>query len=592
MASGDLSTFFVCSLLLLLCIVQASGAGLVLPICHESMIKGEFYIPKTLQCVRHNTTSIINCSADVYYPSDNFIKILITTCELYKTTSETTTYFFGAKTNDNHTYHLPPPSVAVCSEWARTLKSNCCGRLAQISDISWATSNAPAMVYVWPTTHRETVKNAVVSRITGIYVHLRKQLTSPLNSLSHCAIKKGSCITGNRVHIWEVPRMLDCPRVTKIKKIHNVKLHLNSLKQVYRAEIKQLGISLHSQTTCPPSVFTCFPKSSVCDPSGIILVPHHCFSLKSLQVTKRPVSKPPTLPFVRFLQEMTDTMQETINKLNSDLNFQECQLQSLFTTLYSLVGRQYPGQVLTSLLRKPTAGITVGDVLTEITCINSNVTLLPSMRHGNVFSSRPLVRILGPNSTSQIGQVYRDGNVYVGVRLIENFVPSRIFTFLIHDKFYTFSNYTLIHSDANVYPLSPNLAPINAHYDTIDFQSFTHLFPSSTLGFEDVNSLLQTISETNMMRDQLSSLFQHTDTSTNTYKPSYTLDATTSSIQNVFMQLISSISNPFINFLVTTAFVLSLIWSIILTTWTLRMCVSLLINKVKNRTHPLNGARC
>ena len=87
----------------------------------------------------------------------------------------------------------------------------------------------------------------------------------------------------------------------------------------------------------------------------------------------------------------------------------------------------------------------------------------------------------------------------------------------------------------------------------------------------------------------ISSLFQHTDTSTNTYKPSYILDATTSSIQNVFMQLISSISNPFINFLVTTAFVLSLICSIILTTWTLQMCVSLLINKVKNRTHPPNN---
>ena len=192
---------------------------------------------------------------------------------------------------------------------------------------------------------------------------------------------------------------------------------------------------------------------------------------------------------------MTDTMQETINKLNYDLNFQECQLQSLFSTLYSLVGRQYPGQVLTSLLHKPTAGITVGDVLTEATCIKSNVTLLPSVRHGNAFSSRPLVRISGPNSASQIEQVYRDGNVYVGMRLLENFVPGRLFTFQIHDKFYTFSNHTLIHSDANVYPLSPNLAPINAHYDTINFQTFTHLFPSSTLGFGDVNSLLQTISE-------------------------------------------------------------------------------------------------
>ena len=73
------------------------------------------------------------------------------------------------------------------------------------------------------------------------------------------------------------------------------------------------------------------------------------------------------------------------------------------------------------------------------------------------------------------------------------------------------------------------------------------------------------------MRDQLSSLFQHANTSSNTYQPSYILDATTSSIQNVFMQLISSISNPFINFLVAATVVLSLICSIILTTWTLRM---------------------
>ena len=213
-------------------------------------------------------------------PSDNFIKIPITTCELYKTTSETTTYFFGAKTNGNHTYHLPPSSVAVCSEWARTLKSNCCGRLAQISDISWATSNAPAMVYVWPTTHRETVRNAVVSRITGIYDHLRKQLTSPLNSLSHCAIKKGSCITGNRIHIWEVPRKLDCPRVTKIKKIHNVKLHLNSLKQFICSIMKFLKMFFSHVVHCwcsaplffsPTDVYAGQPREALSSIMPIIL---------------------------------------------------------------------------------------------------------------------------------------------------------------------------------------------------------------------------------------------------------------------------------------------------------------------------------
>ena len=166
MPSRNRSTHFIRLLLSFFYIIQVNNASLVLPACHENMIKGEFYIPKPLQFVRHNTASLMNCSADVYYPSDNFIKIPITTCELYETTSETTTYFFGAKTNNNHTHHLPPPSVAVCTEWARTLKSNCCGRLTQIFDISWATSNSPAIVYVWPTIHRETLRNAVVSRIT------------------------------------------------------------------------------------------------------------------------------------------------------------------------------------------------------------------------------------------------------------------------------------------------------------------------------------------------------------------------------------------------------------------------------------------
>ena len=182
-----------------------------------------------------------------------------------------------------------------------------------------------------------------------------------------------------------------------------------------------------------------------------------------------------------------------------------------------------------------------------------------------------------PKINFKTGQVFRDGSAYVGVHLIENCVPGRQFTFPIHNKFYTLSNYTLIHSEANVYPLSPKLSPISGHYATIGFQTSTHLFPSSILGFVNVNSLFQTINKTNIMRNQLSSLFQHTDTSTNTYQPSYVLDATTSSIQNVFMQLILSISNPFISFLVTTAFALSLIWSIILTTWALRMCASFLI---------------
>jgi len=100
-----------------------------------------------------------------------------------------------------------------------------------------------------------------------------------------------------------------------------------------------------------------------------------------------------------------------------------------------------------------------------------------------------------PNSTSRISQIYRDGNVYFDVRLIEKFIPGRTSNFMIQKKFYTYQNYTLVHTDTSVYPLSPTLAPVNAHYNVIDFQSLTHLYPSTNLGFEDINSLLLTIAK-------------------------------------------------------------------------------------------------
>jgi len=93
-----------------------------------------------------------------------------------------------------------------------------------------------------------------------------------------------------------------------MNKVHSVQLHLNSLKMVYRAKIKQLGISLHCQTKCPTSVFTSFPKNSICDPSGIILIPHHCSEIKHLLETKTSNSKTSELPYVCFLREMSNTL--------------------------------------------------------------------------------------------------------------------------------------------------------------------------------------------------------------------------------------------------------------------------------------------
>ena len=92
-------------------------------------------------------------------------------------------------------------------------------------------------------------------------------------------------------------------------------------------------------------------------------------------------------------------------QLNVDIHFMECQIQNLFTTLYSNLGRQYPGQVLSSLLHRRTAEVTTGDIITELACEPTNTIILPSINHGKKFFSRPPVELLDSLGKPIIGQI-------------------------------------------------------------------------------------------------------------------------------------------------------------------------------------------
>ena len=136
---------------------------------------------------------------------------------------------------------------------------------------------------------------------------------------------------------------------------------------VNRLEVKTLGISLHSQIRCPPSVHTCFPKNAVCGPSGIV-VPDNCGSVRRLRTAHSTTfsTRSSTDPlFASFVTESADIMSKIINNLNADIHFLEWQIQSIFSTKYSILGKSFPGPVLSALLRRHTAAITIGDVLTE-----------------------------------------------------------------------------------------------------------------------------------------------------------------------------------------------------------------------------------
>ena len=118
-------------------------------------------------------------------------------------------------------------------------------------------------------------------------------------------------------------------------------------------------------------------------------------------------------------------MSKTINNLNADIHFLEFQSQFIFSAMYSILSKLFLILVLSALLRRHTAAITIGDVLTELMCIPSLRPLLQYVDHLNVTRAR---------------QLYGDGSLYEGVHLVEQFISGCVFTFHINGKLYTFQN--------------------------------------------------------------------------------------------------------------------------------------------------------
>ena len=167
----------------------------------------------------------------------------------------------------------------------------------------------------------------------------------------------------------------------KDKNVHNIPLYFDMHGNVYRLKVKILRISLHSQIRYPPPVHTCFTKNAVCSPSEIVIVPDNCRRVNRLRETHSATfgTGSSTDPlYASFVTESTDIMSETINNLNADNHFLRCQIQFIFSITYSILGKLFSGSVLSALLHRHTAAITIGGVLTELTCIAVNATLLIS----------------------------------------------------------------------------------------------------------------------------------------------------------------------------------------------------------------------
>nr|CAB3263323.1 uncharacterized protein LOC108950678 [Phallusia mammillata] len=542
-------------------------------LCHDSLSKGEYYIPKPMACKKNTIAPQKgNRLVKVFNPSRDQIPIEVHMCQMYKTSYESHFYFFGGKFHTKSTVSSPAPTAGTCEEWHRTQNAPLVGRLIERSDTLWSTMNKVNVEYKWPTKNVGFVNNAVLTKSTIYYDPVNKRMKSALGILSNCNVHKGFCTVGTRTFIWSVPKNVDCATTTPMGIHQMIAHHEADTGKLYRLEIPSLGLSIHQQLQCSQQVTACYSQKAICT-GGIILVPMNCTeeSLTFRLHTKKPNNS----RYVGlFINEATDAIQDSIENMTSYIHYVECQIQSLLTTVYALLSRQYPGEILSQVLGGQRAAVTVADLMTEITCETINGTIIHNVQYGDFYATRPLIEYTNSRGNRSIGQLYRDGFVYPNVKFVENYVPGRVFSFEVDDSFLVYDNYTLTYVDSKVHYITPTLTPVHEkkknEKEPLDFQSFLDDFPKSNNGFEDLTSMLMTLTEAKLTHDKLTQYIQSNTEPTVEVDSSFLTDKLEAATKNIFLHVISSITSPFLSFVFMIALFLACFWDVALTGWAIK----------------------
>ena len=478
--------------------------------CQSKVSKDEYSIAKPNPCHKHKLSRIEYCDATIHRISSGYTNITTFVCETSVTTWETVFYFFGAKTKQIDTSMSDPPPSTICIDWVHSKHANEIGDLEIVDNKVWSTNNVAVPVYSWPHGNSGSVKNAILTQSMIYYDHVARTLVGPFTSISSCDVRKGFCTIGSQTLIWNINPLIDCPIYDNTQDI--IAFHYNTSNHIFRIELQNLQISLHHWQICGADYNKCFNGRTFCTNSNLLFHAENCSSVSErlykrsdITIVKSRNSRRNKIPveLIGYLQESEDTMSEVIGNLTSDIQLLECQLTNSISTIYSILGNQFPSEILSAIMGGSRNAITQGDIISELACDTVTAEILPTLIHNHTFCSRPLVRFVDRNDQSVIGQIHTDGAIYKDISFIEEFVPGRILTFRIGKNFYTFSNYSLYQARAEVKTLTPSLQPITDSYTPHDYLTAFANLPKTRFGFADINSMLIELNDAKIIKNSL-----------------------------------------------------------------------------------------
>jgi len=202
-----------------------------------------------------------------------------------------------------------------------------------------------------------------------------------------------------------------------------------------------------------------------------------------------------------------------------------------------------------------------------LACTESTVTLLRCLQYNSKFGLRPLFAYQDQARGRVLVQLYSGDVVFLGPPSLEEYQMHRVQRFNIQGRICTYINYTLQFSSEPMRPLSVSLPMTNVSTHRFDYVVSTALYSEVSSQQRSYFSVLEQVAQASRLRQQLRLFLQDEDNpSLNNSLTSANFNVITQKIGNFFshsfLRLLLTVTDPFLNFLLTLLTLLSYVWTI------------------------------
>ena len=169
--------------------------------------------------------------------------------------------------------------------------------------------------------------------------------------------------------------------------------------------------------------------------------------------------------------------------------------------------------------------------------------------------------------------------MYEGIRFREQYISGKMVTFRINQTFYCYENYTLRSTSTQVNQLVPSLLQVDHEYTPVDFAEASNLFPAHNDRYNDVQNMLLSLSQLQEDRQYVRKFLASNSDLNSEAHFEYIDNSITKTMKNLFLFVISSITDPILSGIITVLLFLSLFWSVVLTILAFKYFISIRIAK-------------